>query len=99
MEQALLTSMLEPAARVVLVGGEERGSWLLEQGYASDRAFAFAVVLTQEAAGAAGRITFTDQREAAGQACPELSAWAAALAERTPLAWRGGGGGWSVTWS
>ena len=34
-EQALLTALLEPAPRVALVGGEERGTWMLEHGMAS----------------------------------------------------------------
>jgi len=98
-EQAVLTALLEPAPRVVLLGGEERGTWLLEQGYASDRAFAFAAVLTREAAGAAGRVSFSPQAGAPDENCPALAALAAALAARTPLAWCGAGGDWSITWS
>jgi hypothetical protein len=98
-EQALLTALLEPAARVVLLGGEERGSWLLEQGYASDRAFAFALVLTREAAGAVGRVTFAAQPGAADQPCPALAAWTEALAAKQPLTWHAAGGEWSITWS
>src|ERR1700712_3327661 len=41
-EQALLTALLEPAERVALLGGEERGSWMLENGMAAARPFAFA---------------------------------------------------------
>src|SRR3954463_4066876 len=44
-EQALLTALLETASRVAVAGGEERGTWLLEHGVASARAFAFAFVL------------------------------------------------------
>ena len=98
-EQALLTALLEPAARVVVLGGEERGTWLLEQGYASDRAFAFAVVLTQEAAGAAGWVSLAKSDGGADQPCPDLAAWAAALAARQPLSWHGAGGEWSIRWS
>src|SRR5262249_2692787 len=29
-EQALMTALLEPAANIVVAGGEERGTWLLE---------------------------------------------------------------------
>jgi hypothetical protein len=57
-EHALLTALLEPAARIALVGGEERGTWLLEHGQASERSFAFAAVLTREAAGAVGSVAF-----------------------------------------
>lgn len=98
-EQALLTALLEPAARAVLLGGEERGSWLLEQGYASDRAFAFAAVLTRDAAGATGRITWTEQRGTADDTCPVLVDFASALAERRPISWHAGGGEWSIQWS
>jgi len=98
-EQALLTALLEPAARVVLLGGEERGSWLLEQGYASDRAFAFALVLTHEAAGAVGRVAFAAQAGTPDQPCPALAAWAEALAAKQPLTWHAAGGEWSIRWS
>jgi hypothetical protein len=54
---ALRAALLSPARRVLLCGGEERGTWLLEHGLASDRTFAFAVDL-----GAAG------ERGAAGHA-------------------------------
>ncbi len=43
---ALRASLLSPAPRSILCGGEERGSWLLEHGLASDRTFAFAMALT-----------------------------------------------------
>jgi|SRR5688572_24429027 len=98
-EQALITALLEPAPRVVLLGGEERGTWLLEQGYASDRAFAFAVVVTRDATGAVGRMTFSTQPGAADEKCPDLATLAAALAERTALSWHGAGGSWSINWS
>lgn len=63
-EQALLTAWLEPAPRVIVLGGEEHGTWLLERGMASDRAFAFALLLTREPAGAAGVVQFTRGAEA-----------------------------------
>jgi hypothetical protein len=59
---ALLVAMLSPARRVVLCGGEERGTWLLEQGVASDRAFAFALALSREPAGAVARIALVQDR-------------------------------------
>ena len=98
-EQALLTALLEPAARVVLLGGEERGSWLLEQGFASDRAFAFALVLTREAAGAVGRVAFAAESATVDEPVPPLAAFASALAARAPLSWHGAGGAWSIRWS
>jgi hypothetical protein len=58
-EQALLTTLLEPAPRVALVGGEERGTWMLELGLAAARPCAFATIMTRESAGAVGRVAFT----------------------------------------
>jgi hypothetical protein len=98
-EQALLTALLEPAPRVAVLGGEERGTWLLEQGYASDRAFAFAALLTREPAGAVGRVAFAPVRGLADDPCPDLARLAAALAEHTALKWHGAGGEWSITWT
>jgi hypothetical protein len=97
-EQALLTALLEPAPRVVLVGGEERGTWMLEQAMAADRAFAFALTLTRKAAGALGRVRFT-QDGAGDEAGPALPEWAEALAARRPLDWHGAGGTWTLAWS
>jgi len=56
--QALLTACLAQTPRVILCGGEERGTWLLEHGRASERTFAFALSLTAvETTHALGRIT------------------------------------------
>lgn len=57
--QAVQTALLSPAPRVLLCGGEERGTWLLQQGVASARSFAFALALTAESAGALGRVTLS----------------------------------------
>lgn len=54
--QALMAALLAPAERVILCGGEERGSWLLEQHHASDRTFAFSLALSKSPDGAIGRI-------------------------------------------
>lgn len=99
-EQALLTALLEPAPRVMLVGGEERGTWLLAEGMASERAFAFAAMLTRDPAGAVGRVAFApDLGQTSGDdPCPALGEFADALAEHRPLAWQGGGGGWTLEW-
>jgi hypothetical protein len=54
---ALRAACLAPAARALLCGGEERGTWLLEHGLASDRTFAFAAALTaQPGPGTLGRL-------------------------------------------
>lgn len=54
---AFQTALLSPAPRVLLCGGEERGTWLLEQRVASDRTFAFALALGFEPAGALARVS------------------------------------------
>ncbi len=97
-EQALLTVLLEPAAHVALVGGEERGTWMLEHHMASATSFAFAAGLTREPTGAAGRISLVPGVHAAA-ACPTLEHFALALAGRRPLQWAGAGGGWSLEWA
>jgi hypothetical protein len=97
-EQALLTALLEPAPQVALVGGEERGGWMLEHGLASARSFAFATLLTPARAGAAGRVAFTPG-PAAEAAAPTLENLADALAARQPLRWAGAGGIWTLEWS
>lgn len=97
-EQAVLTALLEPAEQIALVGGEERGTWMLEHRMAADRPFAFAALLTREPTGALGRITFTPGPEA-GTACPTLEQFAHALAERRPLSGSGANGTWTVSWA
>lgn len=81
--QALQTALLCPAARVLLCGGEERGTWLLERGVASPRTFAFALALGAEPAGALARLSFGP---AAGTAAEfPLPAFFDALAARQKL--------------
>ncbi len=96
-EQALLTALLEPAALVAMVGGEERGTWLLEHSMASARAFAFAAVLVREPAGAVGRVGL-DPDGQADEVCPSLENFTMALAARRRLLWHGAGGTWSLEW-
>lgn len=57
--QALLTALLCPEAQVLLGGGEECGTWLTEHDAASDRSFAFALLLThsEETPAGAGNAT------------------------------------------
>lgn len=96
-EQAFLTSLLEPADRVALLVGEERGTWMLEHGMASATSFALAAMLTHESTDAKGRIAFTPGPQA-DEACPSLENLAHAQVERRPLHWCGGGGAWEVGW-
>ncbi|HET7537170.1 MAG TPA: hypothetical protein VFJ90_11980, partial [Candidatus Didemnitutus sp.] len=97
-EQALLTALLEPASRVVLAGGEERGTWMLEHDMAGARPFAFATVLTRARAGALGRVSFA-AAEVADEPDPALEHFATALAEKRSLRWNGAGGSWTIAWS
>lgn len=57
--QAIQTALLSSAPRVLVCGGEERGTWLLERGVASARTFAFALALGTEPAGALARLALT----------------------------------------
>jgi len=97
-EQALLTALLETAPRVVLTGGEERGTWLLDQEMASARSFAFAAILTPEPVGATARVGFAPGLQPDGP-CPTLENFTDALAAQHPLRWSGAGGDWELTWS
>ena len=54
---AVQATVVSPAPRVLLCGGEERGTWLLEQKAASDRTFAFALALTHDSSGAIARVS------------------------------------------
>lgn len=96
-EQALLTALLEPAPQVALVGGEERGTWMLDCGMAAASAFAFAAILTRDSTGATGRVAFTPG-PSADEPCPGLENFARSLAARSPLHWHGAGGAWAIEW-
>jgi len=97
-EQALVTALLEPASKVVLVGGEERGTWMLEHEMAAARPFAFAVMLTRDPVGAVGRVELKIAAGGSEEVCPSLENFALALAEHRSLHWRGAGGRWSLDW-
>jgi hypothetical protein len=81
--QALQAAMLSAAPRVLVCGGEERGTWLLEKGYASARTFAFALALTTEPAGALARISLG--RDPGGGAGLALEPFFDALAARRAI--------------
>lgn len=53
---AVQAALLSPASRVLLCGGDERGTWLLEQKVASERTYAFALALGFEPTGAIARL-------------------------------------------
>ncbi|HVU17927.1 MAG TPA: hypothetical protein VHD32_13455 [Candidatus Didemnitutus sp.] len=96
-EHALLTALLEPAARAAVAGGEERGTWMLDHQMAADRPFAFALVLTRESAGALGQVRFETADAGEGNG-PSLEEFARGLADRRAMVWTGGGGAWSLDW-
>lgn len=54
--QALTLAALSPGERVIVCGGEERGSWLREVGSASEETFAFALALGPDPSGAIGTL-------------------------------------------
>lgn len=80
---AVQAAMLSEAARVLVCGGEERGTWLLEHHVASDRCFAFALALTSERAGALAHVTLTSAGEIAEEF--SLAAFFDALATRQSI--------------
>lgn len=82
---ALQAALVSPAPRVLLCGGEERGTWLLERQLASDRSFAFALALTAESAGALARVALTPSPAGEPAAAFALPDFFRALVERTPL--------------
>ncbi len=81
---ALQAALLAHAPRVLVCGGEERGTWLLEKGAASDRTFAFAFALSAEAAGAAAQVSLAPTDAAAVEL--GLPGFFDALCARRPLA-------------
>lgn len=85
--QALTVALLGDGPAVVC-GGEERGTWLLEQNAASDRTFAFSFRLGVDPAGAVARVTLSPSPTDgyAPEACP-LPDFFDALVARRQLAW------------
>jgi hypothetical protein len=82
---ALQAALLSPARRVLLCGGEERGTWLLKQGVASDRSFAFALSLSAEPSGALARVWLSPAPEAAAASAFSLYDFFSALTARRPV--------------
>ncbi|HEY1848552.1 MAG TPA: hypothetical protein VGG37_05070 [Opitutaceae bacterium] len=80
---ALRAALLSPSPTVLLCGGEERGSWLLEHGLASNRTFAFAARVAKSPAGSLARILLTP---GAVDGSLALAAWFDLLHRRLPFA-------------
>jgi hypothetical protein len=97
-ESALLAALMEPSPRVVLAGGEERGTWLLDAKMAGGEAFAFGVVLSAQPEGALGRVRFSPGGDSPDAPCPALPDFAVAIERRAAMRWHGAGGDWSLEW-
>jgi hypothetical protein len=96
LEQALVVALLEPATRVVVVGGEERGTWMLEHGMAAERSFAFGLLLTHDPRGALGAVTLARGAGEAPELSPTTLEFAQAMERRTTVSWRTAHGALSV---
>lgn len=101
--QAMVSALLTPAPRVFLTGGEELGTWLGDIGASSPTAFAFALRLDREPAGALGEISWSPT--AAGEttdgtaASQDLRALFDAVRERGARRWPAPSGGeLGLTW-
>lgn len=101
---ALSVAMTNPAPRVLLVGGEERGTWLRELGLASERTYAFALALdrapaSENASTVLGSLTLSPS-SAEEPGALSFSQWFDLLHQRKP--WTGEiGSGWrlELRWS
>jgi hypothetical protein len=81
---ALRAALLCPAPRVLLCGGEEKGTWLLQHGLASSRTYAFAAsVQSEPGSGALGRVRLV---RADGEGALGLGGLFDLLHSRTPFA-------------
>ena len=82
---AMQAALLAAAERVLFCGGEERGTWLVPHGAASDRAFAFALALTRvRAVDSIGRLALEPVADSAGALA--LPDWFELLHNRRPFA-------------
>lgn len=83
--QAIQTAMLSPASRVLVCGGEERGTWLLQQGVASGRSFAFALALARKPTGALAKVALASASSDAPPREFSLGEFFSVLKNRQPL--------------
>ncbi len=91
--QALVTALVQAEGRVLLCGGEERGTWLRECGVASEHSLAFALELTQvRGEGSLGRVILERGGSDEGLSLHE---WCGLLAGRHPFTGHAGAG-WSL---
>ena len=95
--QVLQIALLADTPRVLVCGGEERGTWLLENRAASERTFAFSLSLSREQAGALGKLVLEQRSDAKGfLTLPQLFDH---LKARTPFCAAAADGLWlELTW-
>lgn len=82
--QALETSFLTQSNTVIIVGGEEHGTWLSEHKLASDQAFAFSLQIEKSTRGI-GKIRFEETNEINKNETISLSEFALAIKNRTAI--------------
>ncbi|PTY08579.1 hypothetical protein DB347_03110 [Opitutaceae bacterium EW11] len=80
---ALQVALLADTPRSLVCGGEERGTWLLQNGVASARTFAFSLSLTKEPGNAIGELSLSETDPAPGEL--NLLRFFQALRDREPL--------------
>lgn len=97
--QALQVALLSDSPRALFCGGEERGTWLLDNRAASERTFAFTLALVrQPGATTLGSLTLSQKEDARGSLT--LLQWFEALRSRSPLRVAPADGLWlELTWS
>lgn len=100
----LIGSLLETAAlagtdRVTICGGEEKGSWLLEQKRASANAFAWTLTLSRSPEESVGTLSIDPDGSPAEPTPISEETFVAALENRTPLEIpRAAGGVYCIDW-
>ena len=82
---AVQAALMSSSSRVLLCGGEERGTWLLEKKAASDRTFAFALALQAERDGALARVAIDIAAPDAAAQAFTLPEFFDALRARQPI--------------
>jgi len=97
LSQALQLACVDVRREVIVVAGEEAGTWLTEMGVALDRSFAFALKFTQSPDDAIGRVAFNHANTVDGEA-PSLLEFAAVLEEKKDAAWQSPGGALQWQW-
>lgn len=96
--QALQTALLADTPRSIVCGGEERGTWLLDNAAASARTFAFALALSRDSGGSCGKITLESSDTNSGNL--SLPRFFDALLHRKPLALSPCAGSWlTLSWT